>query len=71
MQGPAELQGLLSSLDLRVKPEDDKGKMISGSGPKMTRGNDLRVRQKDNNRKMSGNDREKCIYVKPEDDGGE
>ena len=37
MQGPAELQGLLSSLDLRVKPEDDKG-------------NDLRVRPEDDRR---------------------
>ena len=26
MPGLAELQGLLSSLDLRVKPEDDRGK---------------------------------------------
>ena len=30
MQGPAELQGLLSSLDLRVKPEDDWGDELQG-----------------------------------------
>ena len=32
MQGPAELQGLLSFLDLRAKPEDDK----RNKHPKMT-----------------------------------
>ena len=38
MPGPAELQGLLSSLDLRVKPEDDRERVSTRVKPEDDRG---------------------------------